>query len=45
MDQVLAVSFSPFESHHFVSCGKQHVSFWELEGGRLKLSRGRFEVS
>lgn len=41
MDQVLAVSFSPFESHQFVTCGKQHVSFWELEENKLKQARGR----
>lgn len=41
MDQVLAVNFSPFESHHFVTCGKQHVTFWELDDNKLKQSRGR----
>lgn len=41
MDQVLAVSFSPFESQQFVTCGKQHVSFWELEENKLKQARGR----
>ncbi|XP_078356309.1 echinoderm microtubule-associated protein-like 2 isoform X2 [Oculina patagonica] len=41
MDQVLAVSFSPFDSHQFVTCGKQHVTFWELEDNKLKQSRGR----
>lgn len=45
MDQVLAVSFSPFESHQFVTCGKQHVSFWELEENKLKQARGRMSVS
>lgn len=45
MDQVLAVSFSPFESHQLVTCGKQHVSFWELEDNKLKQSRGRMSVS
>lgn len=42
MDQVLAVNFSRFDSHQLVTCGKQHVSFWELEGNKLKQSRGRF---
>lgn len=41
MDQVLAVSFSPFDSHQFVTCGKQHVTFWELDDNKLKQSRGR----
>jgi len=41
MDQVLAVSFSPFDSHQLVTCGKQHVTFWELEDSKLKQSRGR----
>ncbi|XP_073239257.1 echinoderm microtubule-associated protein-like 2 [Porites lutea] len=41
MDQVLAVSFSLFDSHQLVTCGKQHVTFWELEGNKLKQSRGR----
>lgn len=45
MDQVLAVNFSPFESHHFVTCGKQHVTFWELDDNKLKQSRGRLSVS
>ena len=45
MDQVLAVSFSPFDSHQLVTCGKQHVTFWELEDNKLKQSRGRLSVS
>lgn len=45
MDQVLAVSFSPFDSHQLVTCGKQHVTFWELEDSKLKQSRGRLSVS
>ena len=45
MDQVLAVKFSPFESHQFVTCGKQHVTFWELDDNKLKQSRGRMSVS
>ena len=44
MDQVLAVSFSLFDSHQLVTCGKQHVTFWELEGDKLKQSRGRLRV-
>ena len=46
MNQVLAVSFSPFDSRQFVTCGKQHqVTFWELEDNKLKQSRGRMSVS
>ena len=45
MDQVLAVNFSRFDSHQLVTCGKQHVSFWEIEGNKLKQSRGRFRVN
>ena len=46
MNQVLAVSFSPFDSCQFVTCGKQHqVAFWELEDNKLKQSRGRMSVS
>lgn len=46
MNQVLAVSFSPFDSRKFVTCGKQHqVTFWELEDNKLKQSRGRMSVS
>ena len=44
MDQVLAVNFSLFDSHQLVTCGKQHVTFWELEGNKLKQSRGRLRV-
>lgn len=42
MNQILAMSFSPFDSRQFVTCGKQHqVTFWELEDNKLKQSRGR----
>ena len=44
MDQVLVVGFSLFDSHQLVTCGKQHVTFWELEGNKLKQSRGRLRV-
>ncbi|XP_048581099.1 echinoderm microtubule-associated protein-like 2 isoform X2 [Nematostella vectensis] len=47
MDQVLVASFTPFEVNEgvlsLVSCGKQHVSFWNIEEGRLKCDRGRFD--
>ncbi|EDO31013.1 predicted protein, partial [Nematostella vectensis] len=47
MDQVLVASFTPFEINEgvlsLVSCGKQHVSFWNIEEGRLKCDRGRFD--
>lgn len=46
MNQILAMSFSPFDSRQFVTCGKQHqVTFWELEDNKLKQSRGRMSVS
>ena len=46
MNQILAMSFSPFDSRQFVTCGKQHqVTFWELKDNKLKQSRGRMSVS
>ena len=44
MDQVISATFSPYENNQLVSCGKQHVSFWSLDEGRLSCTRGRFDV-
>jgi WD40 repeat protein len=37
---VFDVNFSPFDNNLIVSCGVKHVSFWLLQDGQLKQSKG-----
>ncbi|XP_042876969.1 echinoderm microtubule-associated protein-like 2 isoform X9 [Penaeus japonicus] len=42
-DQVLAVDFSPVDRNTIITCGKNHISFWNYESGMLAKRMGIFE--
>lgn len=42
-DLVLAAEFHPTEKNLIVTCGKQHVFFWHLDGSNLNKKAGIFE--
>ncbi|XP_066947603.1 echinoderm microtubule-associated protein-like 2 isoform X39 [Macrobrachium rosenbergii] len=42
-DQVLAVDFSPVDRSTIITCGKNHISFWNYESGMLAKRMGVFE--
>nr|XP_026693817.1 echinoderm microtubule-associated protein-like 2 isoform X4 [Ciona intestinalis] len=42
-DQVLLCEFNPQIQGSIVSCGKNHINFWSLEGGQLVKKQGLFE--
>ncbi|XP_071540935.1 echinoderm microtubule-associated protein-like 2 isoform X3 [Panulirus ornatus] len=42
-DQVLAVDFSPVDRSTIITCGKNHISFWNYESGMLAKRMGIFE--
>ena len=44
-DLVFAAEFSPTEKNLIVTCGKQHIAFWSLEGANLNKKVGLFESS
>ena len=45
MEQVVVAKFSPFENNLLVSCGKRHLSFWEIDDtNKLQCTRARFDV-
>lgn len=42
-DQVLAVDFSPVDRSTIITCGKNHISFWNYDSGMLAKRMGIFE--
>lgn len=43
-DPVLVVEFHPLDKNTLVTCGKNHLAFWNLEGCTLTKKMGIFEV-
>lgn len=43
-DPVLAVEFNPLEPNSIVTCGKNHLAFWSLDGCQLSKKMGIYEV-
>ena len=43
-EPVLAAEFHPCENTSIVTCGKNQISFWTLEGGTLTRKLGLYEV-
>ena len=44
-DAILCASFTPADDRTIVMAGKQHVTFWTLDGCKLTKKAGLFEVS
>jgi microtubule-associated protein-like 1/2 len=44
-DLVFSAEFSPTEKNLIVTCGKQHIAFWNLDGHHLSKKMGVFENS
>ncbi|XP_067102455.1 echinoderm microtubule-associated protein-like 2 isoform X2 [Osmerus mordax] len=42
-DSVLGASFHPMDANLIVTCGKNHLNFWTMEGGTLTKRQGLFE--
>ncbi|KAK2708115.1 hypothetical protein QYM36_015714 [Artemia franciscana] len=42
-DTVIGVDFHPMDRHTVVTCGKNHIAFWNIEGGTLSRRLGIFE--
>ena len=42
-DLVFSAEFSPTEKNLIVTCGKQHIAFWQLDGQHLSKKIGIFE--
>ncbi|XP_074659724.1 echinoderm microtubule-associated protein-like 2 [Tubulanus polymorphus] len=42
-EAVLAGEFHPFEKNQIITCGKNMLTFWSLEGGSLSKKNGIFE--
>lgn len=43
-ETVLAAEFHPMDRHTLITVGRNHIHFWDTEGGTLVKKLGLFEV-